>query len=117
LPGGKGNLQDGGLRVPFVAYWPGKIKPGQTSDHLGAFWDMMPTFAELAGIQPPSPIDGISIVPTLLDKGKQAEHKYLFFIGSKPQDNSRIIRGKSETRSDEEIMKEALTDVIVPKFA
>ena len=116
LPGGKGNLEDGGLRVPFIAYWPGTIDAGRTSDYLGAFWDIMPTFTQLAGIEAPAPIDGISIAPTLLDKGKQGEHKYLFFNGSKPGRNSRIIRGKSETRSDEDILKEAITDVIVPTF-
>ena len=83
------------------------------SDGLFAFWDFMPTFAELAGIEPPTPIDGISIVPTLLGRGEQMEHKYLYFrMGNK----KRIIRGKAETRTDEEIDKEANTDVVVPKF-
>ena len=79
LEGYKVDLSEGGLRVPCIAYWPGTIKAGTTSDELLAFWDFMPTFAELAGIKPPEPIDGLSFVPTLTEKGKQAEHKYLFF--------------------------------------
>ncbi len=114
LPGKKGSLEDGGIRVPCIAWWPGTIDAGGTSDRLSAFWDFLPTFAELAGISPPAPLDGISIVPTLLGRGEQIEHKYLYFrFGSK----RRIIRGEGETRSDEEIVKEADTDVVVPKFA
>ena len=117
LPGGKGSLQDGGLRVPGIACWPGTIRPGRTSDHLSAFWDIMPTFAELAGIEPPAPIDGISMVPTLLGKGKQPEHKYLYFNkAGRNAPAGRIIRGKTETRTDAEILKEARTEVVVPKF-
>ena len=113
LPGRKGQFQPGGLRVPCIAYWPGTIQPGRTSDLLSAFWDIMPTFAQLAGIKPPAPIDGISIVPTLLGRGKQAEHKYLFFGAGQSR---LIVRGKAEKRSDEEIAKEAVTGVVVPKF-
>ncbi len=113
LPGKKGRYEVGGVRVPTVAYWPGTIAPGRTSGHLSAFWDIMPTFAELAGIKPPAPIDGISMVPTLLGRGKQAEHDYLFFgTGGK----HLIIRSDSEKRPDAEILKEAVTPVVVPKF-
>jgi arylsulfatase A-like enzyme len=69
LEGFKGSLTEGGLRVPCIARWPGRIRPGRESDEKLAFWDFMPTFAELAGIEPPAPIDGISFVPTLLDSG------------------------------------------------
>ena len=113
LPGRKGRFEVGGVRVPCVAYWPGTIKPGRTSDLLSAFWDVMPTFAELAGIKPPTPIDGISMVPTLLDRGKQVEHKYLFFGDAK---RNLIIRSKTEKRTDQEILKEAVTKVVVPEF-
>ena len=47
--GGKGNFYEGGCRIPFIAHWPGKIKAGSVSDHLGYFPDVMPTLAELAG--------------------------------------------------------------------
>jgi arylsulfatase len=78
LKGLKGKLYEGGIRVPFIARWPGKIKPGTTSDLISAFWDMMPTFAEVAGIEPPKGIDGISILPALTGK-KQKKHKFLYW--------------------------------------
>ena len=78
LSGSKGGLQEGGIRVPFIARWPGRIKPGAVSDHIGGFQDMMPTFAELAGARPPK-TDGLSMVPTLLGKPGQAEHAYLYW--------------------------------------
>jgi len=113
LPGGKGSFQGGGLRVPCIAYWPGTIRAGRTSDQLFAFWDFMPTFAELARIRAPDPTDGVSLVPTLPGREEQTEHQYLYFrMGGK----QRIIRGKAETRSDEEITREANTTVVVPKF-
>lgn len=115
LPGAKQTLEDGGLRVPFIAYWPGTIKPNTKSDLLAAFWDMMPTYAQLAGIKAPAPLDGHSIVPTLLGKGTQAQHDYLYFTPNRGSD-PRIVRGKGETRSDQEILKEADTAVVVPVF-
>jgi arylsulfatase len=75
---GKGSVFEGGIRVPMIASWPGKIKPGTTSDHLSAFWDVLPTLCEVAGIQPPSTCDGISFLPGLLGK-KQPEHPYLYW--------------------------------------
>ena len=81
--GGKGNLYEGGLRIPMIVRWPGKIKPGRVSDHLWYFPDVMPTLAELAGAKPPDNIDGISIVPTLLGEKtaarKQKNHKFLYW--------------------------------------
>jgi arylsulfatase A len=113
LKGGKGAFEVGGLRVPGIAYWPGTIAPGRTSDHLSAFWDIMPTFAELAGVDPPAPIDGISMAATLLGKGEQKTHNYLYFGAGKRR---LIIRGENEKRSEEDILKEAVTPVVVPKF-
>jgi len=81
--GQKGLLYEGGLRIPFIARWPGKVKAGALSEHLGYFPDMMPTLAELAGVTCPADIDGISIVPTLLGQraaGRpQKNHKYLYW--------------------------------------
>ena len=73
----------------------------------------MPTFAELAGVAPPAPVDGISFVPTLTGKGLQQSHPYLFFNW---RNRSYIIRGKNETRGDKEIIAEARTEVVVPEF-
>jgi arylsulfatase A-like enzyme len=81
--GGKGNLYEGGLRIPFVVRWPGKIKAGQVSDHLFYQPDILPTLAELTGTNPPDDIDGISILPTLLgteaDCCKPVTHDYLYW--------------------------------------
>jgi arylsulfatase A-like enzyme len=77
--GYKRDMYEGGIRVPMVASWPGKIKAGMVSDHMSAFWDMMPTFCELTGQKIPAETDGISIVPTLFSKKNQQEHPYLYW--------------------------------------
>tara|TARA_R110002096_G_scaffold227673_1_gene417079 strand:+ start:6188 stop:7618 length:1431 start_codon:yes stop_codon:yes gene_type:complete len=80
--GGKGNFYEGGLRIPFIAYWPEKIEPGRVSDHLGYFPDIMPTLADLAGTEAPASTDGISIVPTLFGEKSdkpQEQHNYLYW--------------------------------------
>jgi arylsulfatase A-like enzyme len=71
LRGIKRSLHDGGIRVPMVVRWPGHIAAGATSDLVSAFWDFLPTAAELAGVKPPADIDGISFVPALFGE-KQA---------------------------------------------
>ncbi len=81
LSGGKRSMQEGGIRVPMIARWPGKIKPGQLSDHPSAFWDFLPTACEVAGIDPPEDIDGISYLPELLGKTEaQKKHEYFYWI-------------------------------------
>jgi arylsulfatase A len=117
LEGYKGTLTEGGLRVPCIARWPGRIRPGRESDEPLAFWDFMPTFAELAGIAPPAPIDGISFVPTLIESGPQPQHRYLFFASSDRNKRFYVVRGAGETRTDEEIFNEAHSSVVVPRFA
>jgi arylsulfatase A-like enzyme len=77
--GGKGVFYEGGLRVPMMVRWPGRIKPGRTSDLLWYYPDVMPTLAELAGAEVPKECDGISIVPTLLGRGEQKTHEYLYW--------------------------------------
>ena len=80
----KGAVYEGGIRVPFVARWPGRIQPGTVSGHISGFQDMMPTFAQLAGATPPKSIDGISMIPALLGKGTQKKHTYLYWeLGAK----------------------------------
>ena len=83
LRGYKGALYEGGIRVPLIARWPGKIPSGEVSDLVCAFWDFMPTFAELAGAKPPEDVDGISMVPTLLGADKvgreQEKHEFLYW--------------------------------------
>jgi arylsulfatase A len=77
--GYKRDLYEGGIRVPFIAWWPGKIAPG-TTDHISAFWDFMPTMAELTGIELPESLDGISFMPVLTgNPGKQKKHDFLYW--------------------------------------
>ncbi len=77
--GYKRDLYEGGIRVPFIASWPGIIPAGTTSDHISAFWDMMPTFADITGQTAPTGIDGISMLPTLTGEGEQKEHDFLYW--------------------------------------
>jgi len=81
MKGHKRSMNEGGIRVPMVVRWPGKIKPGQVSDLPWYFPDVMPTLAELGGVskEVPKNVDGVSIVPTLLGKGKQEMHEFLFW--------------------------------------
>ncbi|MFT7197601.1 MAG: arylsulfatase A, partial [Marinoscillum sp.] len=76
--GFKRDLNEGGVRVPMIAFWPETIKANSTSDHASAFWDFLPTVSELIGTEPPSDIDGISYLPTLLGK-EQPKHKFLYW--------------------------------------
>jgi arylsulfatase A-like enzyme len=78
LRGMKRDLYEGGIRVPTLARWPARIKPGQRSDFAWAFWDFLPTACELAGVKAPAGLDGISIVPTLLGR-EQKPHDYLYW--------------------------------------
>ncbi len=75
----KRDLYEGGMREPMIARWPSKIKAGQTSGFVGAFWDFFPTFAALTGVPVTHQTDGISILPTLLNKGQQKQHDYLYW--------------------------------------
>jgi arylsulfatase A len=75
----KGSIYEGGIRTPFIARWPGKIKAGTVSNLPAAFYDVLPTLCEIANIKPPTNSDGISLVPTLLGKGKQRKHEFLFW--------------------------------------
>jgi arylsulfatase A-like enzyme len=79
LRGLKGQLYEGGIRVPFIARWKGQIAPGTTSDHVSAFWDILPTLADIAGVQLHEDIDGITFAPTLLGKSGQIKHAFLYW--------------------------------------
>ena len=95
LRGIKRDLYEGGIRTPFMVRWPGKITAGSTSAHLSAFWDVLPTMAELAGQPIPEQSDGLSIVPTLLGEGEQQQHAYIyheFIRGNEKPYSSRSLR-------------------------
>jgi arylsulfatase A-like enzyme len=78
LKGYKRDLYEGGIRVPMIAFWEGKIVPGSKSNHISAFWDLMPTAAELAGVTVPENMDGISYLSALLGN-EQTQHEYLYW--------------------------------------
>lgn len=75
----KRDLYEGGIRMPMIIRYPGKVAPGSTSDHVMAFWDVMPTFAELVSSTDSIATDGISFLPTILGKGEQKQHDYLYW--------------------------------------
>jgi arylsulfatase A len=78
--GYKRDLYEGGIRVPLLARWPGAIEAGVVSDHISAHWDILPTFCELAGVEVPEGLDGLSMVPTLLGRaGEQEQHESLYW--------------------------------------
>ncbi|ANQ52573.2 arylsulfatase [Flammeovirga sp. MY04] len=78
LRGVKRDLYEGGIRMPMIVRWPNKVKGNSTSEHVSAFWDVMPTFAEIAGINQPKNIDGISFLPELFGK-EQKTHEHLYW--------------------------------------
>jgi len=76
----KRDVYNGGIRVPFIAWWPGKIAANTVSNHISAFQDFLPTACELAGTTPQDTTDGISYLPTLLGNGdKQTRHEWLYW--------------------------------------
>lgn len=79
LKGHKRDLYEGGIRAPLIARWPGVIKPGTTTDHVSAHWDMLPTFCDLADLMVPAGVDGISMLPMLTGKAKQKKHDFLYW--------------------------------------
>ena len=76
---GKGNVTEAGIRVPMIAQWPGKIQPASETNLISAFYDVLPTFCEIANVKAPDDIDGISFLPTLLQKNTQQEHEFLYW--------------------------------------
>jgi arylsulfatase len=79
LRGYKQDLYEGGIRTPFIARWPGRITAGATRPLVAAFWDVMPTLCELAGAAAPADGDGLSFASTLLGRGGQKPHEYLYW--------------------------------------
>lgn len=90
LRGIKRETHEGGVRVPFIAWWPRSVEAGSVNDHVLAFYDVMPTLCELAGVDNYSEeyknttldadhFDGISFAPTLLGSGEQQEHEFLYW--------------------------------------
>ncbi len=80
LAGSKGQMYEGGIRVPMCAVWPGKIKPGSRSEHVALTMDLFPTICETASVHIDHEIDGRSILPTLLGKEQPSEDRVLFWV-------------------------------------
>lgn len=78
LRGTKRDLFEGGIRVPMIVRWPDRVPAGSESSHIGAFWDFMPTAADIAGVATQKSHDGISFYPTLVGQ-QQGEHEYLYW--------------------------------------
>jgi arylsulfatase len=76
---GKGSVYEGGIRVPLIVQWPGRVEASSTSDHLGAFYDMLPTLCEVAGVNVTGEIDGLSLVPVFSDSEPPATHEFLYW--------------------------------------
>jgi arylsulfatase A len=93
LKGAKRDLYEGGIRVPMIVKWPSKIKANTTSDHISAFWDVMPTIADITSADISSSIDGISFLPTLLQQA-QTEHEYLYWEFHERGGRQAVRKGK-----------------------
>jgi arylsulfatase A len=92
LKGHKRDLFEGGIRVPTIAWWPGTVKAGTDNEHISAFWDMLPTYCDLAGIDAPKN-DGISFAPSLRGS-EQPEHPYLYWEFHSHGGKQAIRKGK-----------------------
>ena len=79
LRGGKRDLYDGGIRVPMIAWGPGRVPAGSVSDAVWAMWDVLPTVADLAGIEAPQGIDGVSMRDVMIGGTAPRAHEYLYW--------------------------------------
>lgn len=93
LRGYKRDLYEGGVRVPMIVRWPNKIKNNSKTTHISAFWDVLPTMAELTNSNVPDNIDGISFLPTLLGN-KQKEHEFLYWEFHEQGGKKAVRKGK-----------------------
>lgn len=93
LRGYKRDLYEGGVRAPMIVRWTGNIRGNAKTDHISAFWDVMPTLADVAGVQTPKNIDGISFLPELLGK-EQKKHEYLYWEFHEQGGKKAVRKGK-----------------------
>jgi uncharacterized sulfatase len=91
LRGIKRSLHEGGIRVPLIVRWPGRIAAGSQSDWIGGFQDVLPTLADLAGVSVPAGLDGISFRPTLVSAPSQPDHDHLYWAFYE-QGGARAVR-------------------------
>jgi len=93
LRGIKRDLYEGGIRVPLIARWPGKIAPGAQTSHVSAFWDFLPTMCDIAGVKTPEYVAGISYLPTLVGEA-QPPHPYLYWEFHEQGGKQAVLKGK-----------------------
>ncbi|MDZ4289136.1 MAG: sulfatase-like hydrolase/transferase, partial [Prosthecobacter sp.] len=90
---GKGHMHEGGVRVPAVARWPGKIEPGSLTKDIAVTMDIFATSCEVAGVKPPANIDGVSFLPALLGQPQAIAKRDLYFVrreGGEPYNGKTI---------------------------
>jgi arylsulfatase A len=76
----KGSVYEGGIRIPMIAQWPDHIEAGSVNHHVSAFWDVLPTVAEIIDVETPEGIDGVSMLPSLMGRNdEQEEHELLYW--------------------------------------
>ncbi len=85
LKGNKGGFDEGGIRTPMIVRWPGKIAAGKVSHAPWYFADVMPTLAQLAGVQPPRNIDGVTVLPTLLGRKQELDDRFMYWESPPPK--------------------------------
>ena len=92
--GYKRDLHEGGIHVPMIVSWPTKVKKGSETDHVSAFWDILPTFSDIVGIETVGTLDGISFLPTLLGTDDQPTHSHLYWEFHEKGGKQAIRKGK-----------------------
>ncbi|WP_339925641.1 arylsulfatase [uncultured Cyclobacterium sp.] len=92
--GYKRDLLEGGIHVPMILSWPAQVKKGSQSDHISAFWDILPTFSEIVGVGTAGALDGISFLPTLLGKEAQPTHSHLYWEFHEKGGKQAVRKGK-----------------------
>ncbi|WP_118196926.1 arylsulfatase [Albibacterium indicum] len=92
--GYKRDVYEGGIRVPFIAKWPGRIVSESKSDHIGAFWDLLPTLADIVSQDVPANIDGLSLLPAMTGEGEQEDHEYLYWEFHEQGGKQAVRKGK-----------------------
>jgi arylsulfatase A-like enzyme len=89
----KRDMYEGGIRVPMIVRWPGRVPAGVTNEQVWAFWDFLPTAAELAGLPSPAGLDGISILPSLLGAKQTNQHAFLYWEFHEKQSSQAVRMG------------------------
>lgn len=115
LRGRKGSLYEGGIRVPMIARWPGKVPANSTSDHVAAFWDIMPTIAEITQQQVPSPVTGTGFLQALLGKDSPAA-EYLYWEFPAYGGQQAIRQGNWKAIRNSMMQAKKLEDVAVELY-